>query len=494
MRNELARITSRRSLVVTLSIDSNAVRLMAADGRRIVAWGSKSLEPGVVRNGLIRNIEAVASIAESLLSKVDLTKTQIVACASGVRSLPRLIRIPKIERRLLKEAVRFESERQFPLPVDDLYLPQVRIADSDTEHQFFVIGVPKNFIDAQVQTFEILGPKSYTLDLKPLALARAVARKEAVIIDLEPETPEIVLLADGLPVLIRTIIMGEQRLPNEESVNQMAQEVSRTLEHYNAGHPERAFDASIPVFLTGKLASNATVIELLKASFSNPIAEIEVPFRYPDGFPIAEYATNIGLALNSKVSRKSKNQFLLPALDLEILTESQKPSHSVKKGVALAVAAAISLAFFYPMAALDTEGRTEAAGLRQELDNARSQLEEARQVSKAIDSAIRKAKRVAEEAEVILGTDSSFAEGIELVFGDAPAGITIKLIRMTGGSITLEGSASNRSSVIDYATDIESRRDVSAVYIDSLTISEGGAGEPTLEFSFVVERQPFDWR
>ena len=142
-----------------------------------------------------------------------------------------------IERKLLKEAVYFESERQFPLPVEDLYLPQFEMDSTESEHQSFVIGVPKNFIDAQVQAFDLLGVKSYTLDLKPLALARAVAQKEALIIDLDPEIPEIVLMTGGLPVLMRTIILGGQGVPDDERVSQISLEVSRTLEHYNSVQP-----------------------------------------------------------------------------------------------------------------------------------------------------------------------------------------------------------------------------------------------------------------
>lgn len=55
-----------------------------------------------------------------------------------------------------------------PLPLEELYLSWQAIRGRHDELDFFVLGVPKNLIDAVVQTLEMAGLEPYLMDLKSL--------------------------------------------------------------------------------------------------------------------------------------------------------------------------------------------------------------------------------------------------------------------------------------------------------------------------------------
>ena len=73
---------------------------------------------------------------------------------------------------LLDEAIQRGIKREISLPLEELYLTWQAIRGEHDELDFFVLGVPKNLIDAVVQTLALAGVAPHMMDLKALALAR----------------------------------------------------------------------------------------------------------------------------------------------------------------------------------------------------------------------------------------------------------------------------------------------------------------------------------
>ncbi|GAI57774.1 unnamed protein product, partial [marine sediment metagenome] len=91
---------------------------------------------------------------------------------------------------------------------------------------FFVLGVPRNLIDAVVQTLAEAGVKTYLIDLKPLALARAASRENALIVALEPGCFDIVLVADGIPAIMHTITPRGEGASIEDNIRLQNETIS----------------------------------------------------------------------------------------------------------------------------------------------------------------------------------------------------------------------------------------------------------------------------
>lgn len=471
---------------VTLNIEATSARVLVTDGRRVTHWGSVPLPPGLVKDGLIVAPAQVGSLIESLLVDKRLSRKRVIVSVPGMRSVPRILTLPKIKPALLRDAIRYEAEREMPVPLEELNLFWKSLGGDGSERQFFVVGVPKALFDAELQALDHAGMSAPVLDLKPMALARAVDRKEAVIVNLETESSDIVLVVDGVPVIMRTLILRGDEVAPQDKVGQAAAEVSRTVEFYNSGHPDHPISSATPVFVTGELAKDSASADLVRAAISNPVEKLEPVLECPADMNVSEYAVNIGLALKGSGPRRIKRVTALPALDLPMVLDSNRAHRSPMRRWLYALLAVIVVALLVPVYQAKLNGQTEVLRLELELDALRQQLQDVRQVLDPVESMTIEAARLKEEARAVLGASGGFTEGLEVVFGALPAGVELTSITMTGDAINVDGAAATRGSAIEYAALLEDTGLFSSVQIASLTMVSGNGDGSVTTFAIVV--------
>ena len=112
----------------------------------------------------------------------------------------------------MKEAVRWAARREMPVPLEEIYLSWQAIGSQDTEQWVFLLSTPRSLLDSVLETLEKASIKPRAIDLKPLALARMVNRRKAIITDLESESISIIILVEGIPEVMHTIILRQEGL------------------------------------------------------------------------------------------------------------------------------------------------------------------------------------------------------------------------------------------------------------------------------------------
>ena len=472
---------------VTLNIEGGAIRVLAMDGKRVTGWGSLPLSPGLVQDGLIVDPAQVGSLIRTLVTDNEMSAKKVNASLTGMRSLPRLLSLPKVKPALVPEAIRYESERQMPVPLDELHLCWRDLGSNGSESQFFVVGVPRSVLDAEMQTLAQAGIKEHVLDLKPMALARAVNRSEAVIIDLEPDSSHIVLVVQGIPVIMRTLILGGEGVSSQDKAAQAAAEVARTVEFYNLSHPGQSVSSTTRVFLTGGLAADDSLADAVRATIDNPIEKLEPAIECPAELPVAEYAVNIGLALKGSAARRAGGVAASPALDLPIAPDGYGTSPRRTKNLSYALLAALVIALLFPAYNVGLSEEASVARLQMDLATVRQQLKSVRQTIDRIDHLTNETEQLKAEREAVVATSGNFGDKLQLVFGALPAGVELASITMGDDTINLNGVAATRSLAIRYATLIEESGLFSAVNIASSTSTDDPAEASVAMFSITAD-------
>ena len=97
------------------------------------------------------------------------------------------------------------------------------------------------------------------------------------------------------------------------------------MNYYNAKHPEHPISSATTAILTGQLATDGALVDLVKSAISNPVEALDTPLEYPAEFPVAEYAVNIGLTFKGRSPRGARKSAYLPALDIAIPHGSDQP-------------------------------------------------------------------------------------------------------------------------------------------------------------------------
>ena len=295
--------------VTTLNIEASSIRLLSVKGKQVQRWESKPLPPGLVRDTLIADPEAVASVIDDLFSSTGTSKNGVVVSLTGLRSVSRIVALPKLRRARMKEAIRWAARRELPISLDEVHLSWQAIDNRDGEVRFFLLGTPRRLIETLLQALWKAGIKPRSINLKPLVLARMVNQPEAIIIDMESESTSFLILVEGIPQVMHTMISPQEGLLLDDIIKKVIEDLSRTIMFYDNSHPEQSISFATPVFLTGEMASDPVVTELIrksvKYSVESPAPDVECSAK----LPVSQYAVNIGLALSkmppSKLNKAS---------------------------------------------------------------------------------------------------------------------------------------------------------------------------------------------
>jgi type IV pilus assembly protein PilM len=150
--------------VFGLDIGFSSLKVMQierARKKRIVSgYGFVDFDSGVIADGVIKDPEAVAKVAQNLFQKnlIGSISTRRVALAiPASRTFNRTVQLPKLGRKELEEAVRLEAEQYIPLPLDNLYLDYEFISQTNDGVELLVVAVPKQIIDSYLMLTRLLG-------------------------------------------------------------------------------------------------------------------------------------------------------------------------------------------------------------------------------------------------------------------------------------------------------------------------------------------------
>jgi type IV pilus assembly protein PilM len=287
---------------VTVNIEERSLRLLTVKGGKVQKWGQVPLGPGLVENGLIRDPAQVGLALETLFGEQKAPKKDVITSLTVIAlgSTSQVFDLPKMKPGLLAGAVAREARRVMPVPVDELYLSQQVIGEKGDMQQVYVLGAPRDLVDAHINAFQVAGIQLKAMDLKPFALVRAVNQRNAVIADLENESFHVVVVADAIPDITRSAVLHREGLDSQQKARRLVEEVIRTIDFYNHSHPDKLLEPTVPVFLTGELTGIPIVYETIQAEMGYAIETPKPSLEYPPALPLPQFMVNIGLALKKE--------------------------------------------------------------------------------------------------------------------------------------------------------------------------------------------------
>jgi hypothetical protein len=282
---------------ITLAIEGGSVRLLVVKGRRVTDWGIESLEPDLVADGVVADPKAVAAHFRSLLESLNVGNGRLIAGLTGQRSVYRVLKFPQMSQKLLREAVPREMKREMPVSLDEMHVSWQVIGPENGHLRVFALGVLRDILAPQLEAIKLAGWKPYSMDIKPLALVRAVGRPHALIADLEPESIDVIVVRDAIPDTIRTVSLRYEYSEVEYKVRRLGEELARTVKFYSDTHREDPLPPETPVCLTGSLAREVASSGVVQGSVDYPLEPLSPRLECPADMPVATFMVNMGLAL-----------------------------------------------------------------------------------------------------------------------------------------------------------------------------------------------------
>ena len=277
--------------MITLNIEDTSIKVMVINRGRIKTAVMSNLEPGLVEDGLIVNKAAVSQQIKDIWSTYSITEKKVVACVSGLHSIYRWVKIPKLPKPLIAEAAKRELLRVLPVSIDEIYLSWQSVPTQNDENMLSFVGLPRNTVDALLDTLHEAGIECKVMDVKPLAMAGIADDSDAIVVDVQPVCFDIAVMINGIPELIRSISFPDRDITEDEKVKIVGDEIERTVGFYNSSHKESPITSSISTYVSGN--NTEALVGLLNYS----VKSLPDMVTSPEGFNVSDYVVNIGLAL-----------------------------------------------------------------------------------------------------------------------------------------------------------------------------------------------------
>lgn len=281
--------------LISLSIDGLNLRLLTMSGSSVETWASVPIPPQLFREGYIANTAGLGEAIEKTLKSQNINPGRLVCSFTSLGSISRILSLPQAARKDMANIVPRELRRGAVNP--DNYSISWQILPSKIGPiQVYVIGVPKEPLLAFVEALRLAKLKPAVIELKLLALARAINQKDAIIAHGERDSLEMAIVVGAVPSLLRGIYLGSDTTP-EQVAGRLTEELERTINFYNGTHRENPLDPQIPIYITGEIANYLKLTSNLLPTLGRNIAPLEHPLKLPEGFPLTTFMVNIGLVL-----------------------------------------------------------------------------------------------------------------------------------------------------------------------------------------------------
>ena len=290
--------------ITTLNFEGNTIRILTGKDDQVLSWESLTFPEEQMSQGLIHKPDAVSERLKQWLDEHG-GGHRVFTSVTDQRSVHRMLTLPAIDEQLLDETIQRKAKQEFAIPIEDVDLSW-QIADrAHNQYQIYVLAVPKQIIDRQMETIQLTNLKVQAVRSKSLALIAAANQSQALIINLEPYSMAVIIVVDGIPVIVRTVSLESGDLPREAKLDLLHQELTRTTKFYNESNKQNRLSEDTPLFPTGslfeplpveeRLMDRPSLTDRLRGRTTYPVRGYKPALAIPPKMPLMQYAVNIGL-------------------------------------------------------------------------------------------------------------------------------------------------------------------------------------------------------
>ena len=150
----------------------------------LAAFGEEEIKPGIIKEGEIKDEEALVKILKEALTKVkgEKLKTKyVIASLPEEKAFLQVIQMPKMSEEDLKSAVIYEAENYIPLPIEEVYLDSQIVPpvyDHLDHFDILIAALPKKTVDPYLSCLKKAGLSPLAFEIESQAIARALIKDE----------------------------------------------------------------------------------------------------------------------------------------------------------------------------------------------------------------------------------------------------------------------------------------------------------------------------
>lgn len=214
--------------VIGLDIGTSSIKLAEMDfngkGAQLLSFGFAPTPPNSVSGGEIVDIASVGIAIQSLINEVKSKRKNIATAMWGTAVIVKKITIPRMDKKLIKDQIRFEAEQYIPFDINNISLAHHILAASSSPDtmDILLIAAQNELVTQYTQVIEVSGLTCGVLDVSGFALANAfelnygkIPGEVIGILNFGASITNFVVVQNGEVIFCRDIPVGGANYTNE---------------------------------------------------------------------------------------------------------------------------------------------------------------------------------------------------------------------------------------------------------------------------------------
>ncbi len=275
------------------------LKLLACQDAKVLGWEITPLSPGILKRGFPADSQRLANEVRAAASKPEFRgQRRVLASLPSYYSVCRIMELPSLPGIRPEVTIPQQARRDMGYSAENSLLFWQPLKNKDVQRRFVVVSVPKEPVITLIETLKLAGLRPDKIETSVFALSRAANQSQAIILAVDPYSLESVVMRDSIPLISRSEFAGETPWSVESLPTLVNDALERIIAFHNESNPDNPLPADVPVYLLGSAVSlNPDIVSGVETTLGRPIAEFQPPILYPQDFPKAELAINVGLVL-----------------------------------------------------------------------------------------------------------------------------------------------------------------------------------------------------
>jgi len=181
---------------------------------RIASWGEEPLPPGVVVEGIVRDVSALAAALGNVKKKLGNVSRAHAALPEEAAYIFDMHVPEESSRKSILSMIEFELEARVPIPPGEAVydFDNIEKHDDGAGTQIGVVVFQRELAENYVAAFNMAGIKLLSLEVEARSVARAISGREndpvTLVVDFGRMRTGFAILKRGVPIFSSTVSVG----------------------------------------------------------------------------------------------------------------------------------------------------------------------------------------------------------------------------------------------------------------------------------------------
>jgi len=278
---------------------------------KLLASGRRELPVGTIKDGRVVDTHLLTKIIEDIFNEKNMKPGVLMLTPASGQEFVRNIKMPKMPREELKEALVWEVQDFLDLEAEKIALDYIILNEKEDQYELLVTGISKAVLNSYLEIFETNMLKVKVFNLEDMALISLLSKKKklenpALILDVGASSSKILIAAKNKLFLSREVDTSGNNFSSlflNEEINQEEAEIEKKKFKF---FPEQAGEENLDLMLSN-INTAETLQKKVKDLADEIIFEVNRSLEYhnernPENTIDEIYLTGGGLLLNGLVN------------------------------------------------------------------------------------------------------------------------------------------------------------------------------------------------